>query len=758
MAKSAKPAKKASTAKAGTTTTKKKAAAQKAPAKKRAAQQPPAERGGTSRAPAARAEEPPPGQRTDAPSAHAHHTGHGGETHQTTTGDGPRLTTREGVPLADNQNSLTVGDRGPTLLDDFVLRGKIFHFDHERIPERVVHARGYGAHGVFETYESLSDLTSADVFQRAGEQTPVFVRFSTVAGNKGSFDLARDVRGFAVKFYTREGNWDLVGNNIPVFFIQDAMKFPDLVHAVKDEPDRGFPQAQSAHDNFWDFVSLMPESTHMLMWVMSDRAIPRSFRFMEGFGVHTFRFIDADGGSRFVKFHWKPLQGLQSVVWNEAVKINGADPDFHRRDLWNSIGAGDFPQWELGVQVFDDAFADEFDFDVLDATKLIPEELIPVRRIGRLTLNRVVDNFFAETEQVAFCTNNVVPGIGFTNDPLLQGRNFSYLDTQLKRLGGPNFNHLPINAPKCPVAHFQQDGHMAMTNPVGRVNYEPNSWGEPGSGPREDPERGYRPAEITESGVTRRVRAASFADHYSQARQFFRSQTETEQNHIVDAFVFELSKCERLDIRERMVANLRNVDDDFATKVADGLGLELPAASEPAAAPIDLDPSPALSILLNGPESFAGRKLGVLVSDGVDAKALDGLRAAAERAGAMVELVAPKIGGVTASDGTQHPADQKIDGGPSVLYDAVVVLVSDDGGALLAGHAPALDFVRDAHAHCKFVGFDSAALALFEAAGLADQLDDGYIELDGSRSSTDSFIDTCTNVRFWDREPKVSPL
>ena len=402
------------------------------------------------------------------------HAGKGGEPHQV-AGSGPRLTTQQGTPVADDQNTLRVGARGPATLEDFHMREKIFHFDHERIPERVVHARGYGAHGFFETYESLSDITRADIFQRPGERTPAFVRFSTVAGNKGSFDLARDVRGFAVKLYTQEGNWDLVGNNIPVFFIQDAIKFPDFVHSVKPEPDREFPQAQSAHDNFWDFVSLVPESTHMLMWVMSDRAIPRSYRFMEGFGVHTFRFVNADGESSFVKFHWKPAQGLQSVAWDEAVKINGADPDFHRRDLWNAIQQGAFPEWELGVQVFDDAFADSFDFDILDATKIIPEELVPVRRVGRLVLDRMVDNFFAETEQVAFCTQNIVPGIDFTNDPLLQGRNFSYLDTQIKRLGGPNFTHIPINAPKCPMAHFQQDGHMAMINPVGRVNYEPNS-------------------------------------------------------------------------------------------------------------------------------------------------------------------------------------------------------------------------------------------------------------------------------------------
>ena len=417
--------------------------------------------------------------------------GTGGEVHQTDRGEVPILTTQQGTPVSDDQNSLRVGLRGPTTLEDFHLREKIFHFDHERIPERVVHARGYGAHGFFENYESLAEITSADLFQRPAERTPAFVRFSTVAGNKGSADLARDVRGFAVKLYTKQGNWDIVGNNIPVFFIQDAIKFPDLIHAAKPEPDREFPQAQTAHDNFWDFISLMPESMHMIMWAMSDRAIPRSFRFMEGFGVHTFRLVSAAGKSTFVKFHWKPKLGLQSVLWNEAVKINGADPDFHRRDLWNAIQSGSYPEWELGLQLFDEEFAKSFAFDVLDATKLIPEEDVPIRRVGRLVLDRCVDNFFAETEQVAFCTNNIVPGVDFTNDPLLQGRNFSYLDTQIKRLGGPNFTQIPINAPKCPFHHLQQDGHMTMVNPSGRVNYEPNSRGAEG-GPRESHESGFR--------------------------------------------------------------------------------------------------------------------------------------------------------------------------------------------------------------------------------------------------------------------------
>jgi catalase len=676
----------------------------------------------------------------------------GGETHQVAGGDRPALTTQQGIPVADDQNTLKAAERGPSLLEDFHFREKIFHFDHERIPERVVHARGFGAHGFFEPYESLADVTRADLFQRPGERVPVFVRFSTVAGNKGSFDLARDVRGFAVKFYTRQGNWDLVGNNIPVFFIQDAIKFPDVVHAVKQAPDRGFPQAQSAHDNFWDFISLMPEATHMVMWTMSDRAIPRPFRFMEGFGVHTFRFVNAAGDSTFVKFHWKPKLGMQSVVWNEAVKINGADPDFHRRDLWDAINAGDFPEWELGVQLFDDAFADEFDFDVLDATKIVPEELVPVRRVGRLVLDRTVDNFFAETEQVAFCTQNVVPGIDFTNDPLLQGRNFSYLDTQLKRLGSPNFTHLPVNAPKCPVAHFQQDGHMAMTNPIGRVNYEPNSWTGPDAGPREDPSGGFTSYAEPIDGTKQRVRSERFADHFSQARQFYLSQTAVEQTHIVDAFVFELSKCEQPGIRARMVANLRNVDEDFARRVADGLRLaDYPDRTEPVRPPItDLPPSPALSIVRNGPPTFAGRKFGVLITDGTPAALLAAFRRAATAEGALVELIAPHIGGAVLDDGQLVPAHQKIDGGPSVLYDAVAILASDDGAAMLAADATAKDFVTDAHAHCKFVAYTKPSLALFEAAGVVALLDDGYTAID-KKTSIPAFVERCRELRYWAR-------
>jgi catalase len=679
--------------------------------------------------------------------------GEGGELHQTAQGDVPVLTTAQGGPVFDDQNSLKVGARGPTLLGDFHFREKIFHFDHERIPERVVHARGYGAHGFFETYESLAKYTRADLFQRAGERTPAFVRFSTVAGSRGSFDLARDVRGFAVKLYTQEGNWDLVGNNIPVFFIQDAIKFPDVIHAVKEEPDCAFPQAQSAHDNFWDFITLTPESMHMIMWVMSDRAIPRSFRFMEGFGVHTFRFVNAKSESTFVKFHWKPKLGLQSVLWNEAVKINGADPDFHRRDLWAAIQSGNFPEWDLQVQLFNQEFADKFDFDVLDATKLIPEELLPPIPVGRLVLDRMPDNFFAETEQVAFMTQNVPPGIDFSNDPLLQGRNFSYLDTQLKRLGGPNFTHIPINSPKCPFAHFQQDGHMAMRNPVGNVNYQPNSFGE---GPRESPKRGFAPFADTENGAKRRLRAESFADHYSQARQFLMSQTKGEQHHIAASLTFELSKVKTPVIRERMVSHLLNIDEGLANKVATMLGLkEMPDPAD-AAQPTrqDLPESPALSIIANGPERFEGRKLGILITDGTDAKLLAALQAAIVKEGATFEIIAPKVGGVGASDGSWIEADQMIDGGPSVLYDAVALLPADLGIDDLLQKSTARDFIADAFAHCKFIGYAKAATPLFAKAGIADSLDEGVVAL-GGPNDVAGFVEKLGKLRLWSREPSV---
>ncbi len=678
----------------------------------------------------------------------------GGELHQTASGKMPVLTTAQGGPVSDDQNSLKVGPRGPTLLEDFHFREKIFHFDHERIPERVVHARGYGAHGFFENYKPLSKYTRADLFQRAGERTPAFVRFSTVAGNKGSADLARDVRGFAVKLYTQEGNWDIVGNNIPVFFIQDAIKFPDLIHAAKQEPDRAYPQAQTAHDNFWDFISLTPESMHMVMWIMSDRAIPRSLRFMEGFGVHTFRLVNAKRESTFVKFHWKPKLGLQSVLWNEAVKINGADPDFHRRDLWTAIQTGNFPEWELQLQLFDQDFADSFEFDVLDPTKLIPEELLPPIPVGRLVLDRMPDNFFAETEQVAFMTQNVPPGVDFSNDPLLQGRNFSYLDTQLKRLGGPNFTHIPINAPRCPFAHFQQDGHMAMRNPVGHVNYQPNSFGE---GPRESPQRGFTSFAEVEQGPKRRLRAESFADHYSQARQFFISQTMGEQTHIANALTFELSKVKTPVIRERVVSHLLNIDETLANKVAAALGLKKMPKAADAAMPTrqDLDPSPALSIVEKGPHRFEGRKLGIMVTDGTDVNLLKALKAALEKAGATFEIIAPQVTGAKASDGSWIDADQMIDGGPSVLYDAVALLPAGSAMKDLLQESTARDFVADAFAHCKFIGYTEAALRLLQKAGISkDDLDEGCIAIELAKDAK-TFVESLGKLRVWGREPNV---
>ena len=667
------------------------------------------------------------------------------------------LTTQQGMPVADDQNTLRIGARGPALLEDAHFREKIFHFDHERIPERVVHARGFAAHGFFETYEPLTEITRADIFARKGERTPAFARFSTVAGSKGSPDLARDVRGFAVKLYTREGNWDIVGNNIPVFFIQDAIKFPDLIHAAKEEPDRGFPQAATAHDNFWDFVSLTPESTHMLMWAMSDRTIPRSLRFMEGFGVHTFRLVNAEGHSTFVKFHWKPKRGMQSVVWNEAVKLNGADADFHRRDMWAAIQSGDYPEWELGLQLFDEAFAESFEFDVLDATKLIPEELVPIRRVGRLVLDRVVDNFFAETEQVAFMTQNIVPGVDFTNDPLLQGRNFSYLDTQLKRLGGPNFVHLPINAPKCPFAHFQQDGHMAFHNSKGRANYEPNSWGGAAGGPRESPQHGFVTHLAEEAGSKLRSRPELFADHYSQARQFFISQTEVEQGHIRDAFAFELGKVETPAIRLRMISNLLNVDAALAAAVAGKLGIAtLPAAAEPArAVRTDLPPSPALSLLSNPPPDFGGRKVGALVTDGSDAVLLKALRAALDAEGASLELVAPTIAGIVASDGSRIAAQHALVAGPSVLFDAVAILPSAEGAALLAPMLAAREFLADAFAHCKFIAHVQAADLLFDKAGVP--LGDGGFVALRAKADAGDFVARCRAMRYWDREASLPP-
>jgi len=677
--------------------------------------------------------------------------GAGGELHQESTA---LLTTDQGIPISDDQNSLRAGARGPTLLEDFVLREKITHFDHERIPERIVHARGSGAHGYFELEQSMSKFSCAQFLQKKGTRTPVFARFSTVAGGAGSVDLPRDVRGFAVKFYTQEGNFDLVGNNIPVFFIQDAMKFPDLVHAVKMEPDRGFPQAASAHDTFWDFISLMPEATHMIMWAMSDRAIPRSLRMMEGFGVHTFRLIDAAGKATFVKFHWRPTIGSQSVVWDEALKINGADPDYHRRDLYAAIAGGSFPTWELHLQLFSEADAKRFDFDVLDPTKLIPEELVPLTKVGKMVLDRNPDNFFAETEQAAFCPANIVPGLDFSDDPLLQGRLFSYLDTQLSRLGGPNFHQLPVNAPQCPMHNFQRDGHMQTVVPRGRVAYEPSSL-EPG-GPRESTERGFRTFARPVAGVAERVRSPSFADHFTQARLFFMSQTEPEQNHIVMALVFELGKVETPEIRERMLSQLMNVDEGLAQRVGNGLGVaQLPKAA-PAAMPTKkVKPSPALSLIAKHQATLEGRQIGCLVGDGTDAAVVAALRQAVADAKAQLVVIGPKLSGLTFANGKTLPADQALNGAPSVLFDAVVIALGEAAAEALGTEAAALDFVRDAFGHLKVIGFTSASGALLAKAGIDSRAAPrGVVAIDAA-GGTAAFIAQAKLGKVWEREPTV---
>ncbi|MBA3811550.1 MAG: catalase [Caulobacteraceae bacterium] len=686
---------------------------------------------------------------------HAATTGDGGELHQAASAPEARLTTNFGVPVSDDQNSLKAGRRGPALLEDFVLREKIQHFDHERIPERIVHARGSAAHGYFELTESLADHTRAKVLTEVGVKTEVFVRFSTVAGGAGSVDTPRDVRGFAVKFYTREGNWDLVGNNIPVFFIQDAIKFPDLIHAVKMEADRGYPQAASAHDTFWDFIGLMPESTHMIMWAMSDRAIPRSLRMIEGFGVNTFRLVDDADEAVLVKFHWRPKLGTQSTLWDEAVKIAGADPDYHRRDLFEAIDAGDFPEWEFGVQILTQAQADALAFDILDATKLIPEELVPIRFVGRLVLNRNPSNFFAETEQAAFLPTNMPPGIDVSEDPLLQGRLFSYQDTQLSRLGSVNFHQIPINQAKgCPFQNLQRDGHMQTQVFEGRANYEPNSLAEAGEdgGPREDPKGGFRTFPLAMGETKVRLRAETFADHYSHARLFFRSQSKIEQAHLASALVFELSKVTLAPVRTRVLANLRNVDETLATRVAAGLAMDLPAKSKAAAAPVDMDLSPALRIVGKYPETLKGRAVGVLVSDGADGAVVEALRKAVEAEGATVKIVAPKIGGVTLKDGKKLEADGQLAGTPSVVFDAVALVLSQGGCAELVGQGAAVGFVQDAFGHLKAIGFTPEARPLLDKAGV--KADAGVVDLTGGAGA---FLKPA-KTRQWDREPKVRDL
>lgn len=630
-----------------------------------------------------------------------------------------QLTTNQGVPVADNQNSLKAGVRGPALLKDFILREKITHFDHERIPERIVHARGSGAHGYFEAYEDLSALTRAAPFQTAGKQTPVFVRFSTVAGERGSKDTARDVRGFAVKFYTEEGNWDLVGNNMPVFFIQDAIKFPDLVHAVKPEPHHAMPQAASAHDTYWDFVSLMPESTHMLMWQMSDRAIPRSYRMMQGFGVHTFRLVNARGKSVFCKFHWSPKLGTHSLVWDEAVKIAGADPDFHRRDLWEAIEAGEYPEYELGVQVFTEEQAESFSFDVLDSTKLVPEELVPVQPVGRMVLNRNPDNFFAETEQVAFCTAHVIPGIDFSNDPLLAGRIHSYVDTQISRLGGPNFHEIPINAPVVPVHNNQRDGMHRQAVHRGRVSYEPNSLA--GGCPFQAGGAGFVSFAEPVQGDEVRAKPEKFAEHFAQAALFYESQTEAEQRHIAEAFRFELSKVTVPAVRKRVVSMLRNASEALAAQVAQGLGMPLPPrmpSISKGKVKVEVANSPALSLLARpGEGSVRTRRIAILVAGGSRQGDIVVLGEALSAQGAMVRVVGPHVGALESEEGGVIDADASLENEPGVLFDALVVVSGMKAVDTLSRDVRALEHVRDAYRHGKPLLFVGDAKALLETAG-----------------------------------------
>ena len=679
---------------------------------------------------------------------------------------GQVLTTNQGVAIADNQSSLKMGVRGPALLEDFILREKITHFDHERIPERIVHARGSAAHGFFECYEPLTPVTKAAPFREAGKVTPVFVRFSTVAGERGSKDTARDVRGFAVKFYTDEGNWDLVGNNMPVFFIQDAIKFPDLVHAVKPEPHHQMPQAASAHDTFWDFVSLMPESTHMLMWLMSDRAIPRSYATMQGFGVHTFRLVNEAGESVFVKFHWEPKYGTQSLVWDEAVKISGADPDYHRRDLWERIEAGVFPEWELGMQIFTEEQADKFSFDILDATKLIPEELVPVKLVGRMVLNRNPDNFFAETEQVAFCTAHIIPGIDFSNDPLLAGRIHSYVDTQITRLGGPNFHEIPINAPVNQVHNNQRDGMHRQAINRGRVSYEPNSLAggcpfQAGSG------QGFVtvPARLAAREEAAKVRGKpeKFADHYTQATLFFESQTAVEQAHIAAAFRFELSKLTVPAIRERVVATLRNASESLARQVADGLGIKdmpepLPKALENPEPP-EVQASPSLSLTARpGDGSIKARKIAILVANGSIGASAIKAHATLFAQGAVPRFVAPRIGPVSTVDGVSINADASMENEPGFLFDALVLADGADGIAALMSDGHTMEFIKDQYRHCKTIMAIGASRALLDKAGLGLDLpntnpDAGLIIADADMGkSLSNFIDSVAMHRHPGRE------
>ncbi|WP_440973733.1 catalase HPII [Pseudomonas koreensis] len=672
---------------------------------------------------------------------------------------GQALRTNQGVKVADNQNTLKAGPRGPSLLEDFIMREKITHFDHERIPERIVHARGTGAHGFFQAYENHSTLTKAGFLQDPGKKTPVFVRFSTVQGPRGSGDTVRDVRGFAVKFFTDEGNFDLVGNNMPVFFIQDAIKFPDFVHAVKPEPHNEIPTGGSAHDTFWDFVSLVPESAHMVIWAMSDRAIPKSLRSMQGFGVHTFRLVNAEGKSRFVKFHWRPTAGTCSLVWDEAQKLAGKDTDYHRRDLWEAIEMGDYPEWELGVQIIEEENEHDFDFDILDPTKLIPEEIVPITPLGKMTLNRNPDNFFAETEQVAFCPGHIVPGIDFSNDPLLQGRLFSYTDTQISRLGGPNFHELPINRPVAPFHNGQRDAQHRTVIDKGRASYEPNSID--GGWPKETPpaaqDGGFEtyPERIDAAKI--RQRSESFSDHFSQARLFFHSMSAHEKEHIIAAYSFELGKVEREFIRARQVNEiLANIDLELAKRVAANLGLPAPGKGTVEVRKTSFDNSPSLSQANLLPENIKTRKVAILAANGVDGAAIDAMKKALAAEGAHAKLLGPTSAPVKTADGKTLAVDASMEGMPSVIFDAVFV----PGGAAsikaLSGDGVALHYVLEAYKHLKAIALHGEAKQLQDLLKL--EADAGLLQGKDVPGLTKPFFAAIGQHRVWAREPKAKAI
>ncbi|MDH2077839.1 catalase HPII [Pseudomonas atacamensis] len=672
---------------------------------------------------------------------------------------GQALRTNQGVKIADNQNTLKAGPRGPSLLEDFIMREKITHFDHERIPERIVHARGTGAHGFFQTYENHAALTKAGFLQDPGKKTPVFVRFSTVQGPRGSGDTVRDVRGFAVKFFTDEGNFDLVGNNMPVFFIQDAIKFPDFVHAVKPEPHNEIPTGGSAHDTFWDFVSLVPESAHMVIWAMSDRAIPKSLRSMQGFGVHTFRLINAEGKSRFVKFHWRPTAGTCSLVWDEAQKLAGKDTDYHRRDLWEAIEMGDYPEWELGVQIVEEENEHDFDFDILDPTKIIPEEIVPITPLGKMTLNRNPDNFFAETEQVAFCPGHIVPGIDFSNDPLLQGRLFSYTDTQISRLGGPNFHELPINRPVAPFHNGQRDAQHRTTIDKGRASYEPNSID--GGWPKETPpaaqDGGFEsyPERIDAAKI--RQRSESFSDHFSQARLFFNSMSDHEKEHIIAAYSFELGKVEREFIRAREVNEiLANIDLTLAKRVAENLGLPAPAKGTIEVRKTSLEQSPALSQANLLPGNIKTRKVAILAANGVDAAAIDAMKKALEAEGAHAKLLGPTSAPVKTADGKALPVDASMEGMPSIAFDAVFVPGGAASITALSGDGVALHYLLEAYKHLKAIALHGEAKQLQDLLKL--DADAGLLQGADVGALTKSFFAAIGEHRVWAREPKAKAI